>query len=1044
MIRLHALSSAEIQTPQLTITPSQEIVFAATLYLILEGERPVSRQKLASLLWPLSETTVRAHRLRQTLFQLKRLGIGLDATRDTIRLAPRSALIDADSEPPAGIASTTWPSRIDILSGYDPTFSPPYAEWVDSARERMQVRLLERLIPLLENARASGDWIHANRLASYCLDLDPFNESALLTRAEGLAMRGQKNAALDVLDRYMEEVTPRNAQLAIPAKILRNRVAKHTTPTMAHLLTREPSWVGRHSEMLFLTTQLSNALDCRGTACVVRGDAGIGKTRMASELGKFAALQGIRVERVACRKPEETQPLSAFVTLVSRLRELPGALGADQESLLALRRLTDINAGSSPASDLKEDTRSVYINLRSAIFDLLDAVSEEKPLLVIVDDIQWLDSASARLFATMLDWLSTRRVFLLLNSRTKSKVEEYATPGLLSTIHLDPLAETDARAVAAEVVAFSGTQITPAEVDWLIRTSDGNPYFLLELTKHWIETGRPNEVPPSVVQVLRERISRISERGRQLLQACAILGENANLERLEQVLEVPAHELLGALEEIATAGMVRLGTSLDSAPKILQVRHDLLANAALSTMNAASIVFLHRRCGVVLEREVLGPTISVSLLRACAFHWRQAGDANRAYELSTKCARYLLEIGLAADASAALEGVLAFCSTNDQQTEVLERIAEAHWMARNSEALLNTVARIRALQGGERRTTYHDNLEITEFEVRRISEREIAPVFSRTLSCIYDRHLAPLHRVSAAVVALKLATALGDLQEIERIYLEIKPFLSENSIDARSRLQVQVVYHTMVGDLTAAGSFAKERIAMERRSGSWLQLTNAISDLAYVLRRSGPPEEIHNVLAEAYEIAIARKLFAAASDYAERLAECMIDTDRALAELWLNRATQSHLESDQMQTAFSVGVVRTRLALWDGRLDDADRLINAFRWDWLGDRHKCRAAALALRVRTHIARRHSVDCVFSDVNELRSLYERIARLGGEDYEISSLCSGLIYIGDQAAARTHLHDYVSSKRRERTPFSQELSEICSALPDSSLTNLIGRG
>jgi hypothetical protein len=248
----------------------------------------------------------------------------------------------------------------------------------------------------------------------------------------------------------------------------------------------------------------------------------------------------------------------------------------------------------------------------------------------------------------------------------------------------------------------------------------------------------------------------------------------------------------------------------------------------------------------------------------------------------------------------------------------------------------------------------------------------------------------------------------------------------------------------MVGDLTAAGSFAKERIAMERRSGSWLQLTNAISDLAYVLRRSGPPEEIHNVLAEAYEIAIARKLFAAASDYAERLAECMIDTDRALAELWLNRATQSHLESDQMQTAFSVGVVRTRLALWDGRLDDADRLINAFRWDWLGDRHKCRGAALALRVRTHIARRHSVDCVFSDVNELRSLYERIARLGGEDYEISSLCSGLIYIGDQAAARTHLHDYVSSKRRERTPFSQELSEICSALPDSSLTNLIGRG
>jgi len=96
---------------------------------------------------------------------------------------------------------------------------------------------------------------------------------------------------------------------------------------------------------------------------------------------------------------------------------------------------------------------------------------------------------------------------------------------------------------------------------------------------------------------------------------------------------------------------------------------------------------------------------------------------------------------------------------------------------------------------------------------------------------------------------------------------------------------------------------------------------------------------------------------------------------------------------------------------------------------------KCRAAAIALRVKTHIARRRPIDCVSSDVNELRSLYERIARLGGEDYEISSLCSGLMYIGDEAAARMHLHDYVSNKRRELTPFSQELSEICSALVDS---------
>ena len=304
MIHLRLLSSAEIQTPLGRVTPSQEIAFAAALYLMIERERPTSRARLAGLLWPSAPPRVRSHRLRQTLLQLKRLGIDLTATRDTVQIPIGGISIDAEGEPPLSQDAWPTPTHIEILPGYDPLFSTEFGEWLDIAKQRVQVALLERLVPKLERVRAAGDWVNANLLATYCLDLDPFNEIAVLTRAEAFAMRGQKNVALDVLDRYLEAVAPRNPHVVVPAKILRNRVSKYTPTAATQLSSREPHWVGRQAEMLSLTTQLGNSREGRGSACLITGDAGIGKTRLASELAKFAALQGVRVEAIKCRKPE--------------------------------------------------------------------------------------------------------------------------------------------------------------------------------------------------------------------------------------------------------------------------------------------------------------------------------------------------------------------------------------------------------------------------------------------------------------------------------------------------------------------------------------------------------------------------------------------------------------------------------------------------------------------------------------------------------------------------------------------------------------------
>src|SRR6266404_5823914 len=201
MIVLRALGNAEIDTGVATLTPSQEIVFAAALYLILERGRRVSRPRLAALLWPSVADKARAHRLRQTILQLKKLGITVRADRDVLQLAKDGAQSDVDDFSDRVAIPSEKPGFMEFLPGYNPGFSEAYRDWVDMARQQAHSALTQALLCMLRAARDSGSWTDVERISGHCLTLDAYNEVAVLARAEAYAMRGQKATAVSMLDR---------------------------------------------------------------------------------------------------------------------------------------------------------------------------------------------------------------------------------------------------------------------------------------------------------------------------------------------------------------------------------------------------------------------------------------------------------------------------------------------------------------------------------------------------------------------------------------------------------------------------------------------------------------------------------------------------------------------------------------------------------------------------------------------------------------------------------------------------------------------------
>ena len=135
MIRLRALGQCLIEVDGHPVTPESDVLFALLLFLSSSAGQTIARSDLLDLLWPESSPTLARHRLRQALYQLKKLGAPLD-TPDSV-VAVRESEVECDyatysRSRQAVVRSAYEATRLDFLPHYAPTFSPRFARWVDT------------------------------------------------------------------------------------------------------------------------------------------------------------------------------------------------------------------------------------------------------------------------------------------------------------------------------------------------------------------------------------------------------------------------------------------------------------------------------------------------------------------------------------------------------------------------------------------------------------------------------------------------------------------------------------------------------------------------------------------------------------------------------------------------------------------------------------------------------------------------------------------------------------------------------------------------
>jgi DNA-binding SARP family transcriptional activator len=653
-------------------------------YLLLNRDRPLERTEVAFTLWPDSSdaqalTNLRRelHALRGALPDAERL---LAIERRAIRWRPdgpfRLDVADFEDavEHAAGggvdeLRAAVAAYRGDLLPGV-------YDDWIEPHRDRLRAKMLETLDALAVGLEERREYRAAMEQLSRLVAIDPLAESRYQALMRVAALAGDRTAGLRAYHACVSAlrdelgVEPSRETLAAYHRLKTLDVSQGRAPS-GSVSPAQPVLVGRDLEWGTLVQAWDRAATGL-TLTLIQGEAGIGKSRLIEELGRWARAQGASV---LTARSWAVEGALAYAPVTAWLRSPPlrHVLDSlDDVWLSELSRLVPELLADHPG--LAEPAPMLESWQRQRLFEALARAvgSARGQLLMVLDDANWADTDT-------LEWLhfilrtEALNGLIVLGARSGEVVGNRALSALVSDardraeiidLEIGPLSEIETATLAA---ATTDRPLDAAAHARLFRETEGHPLFVVEMARSGLagaaepETVGASERGPLPVAarmtarmraVIAARLLQLSPKAHRVVELAATIGRDFDVDVLAAAADLDERDLVEGLDElwrrriIREHGLTRYDFGHD---RIREVTYDLIAPAERRV--------LHRRIAQALElrhHEDMDP-IAAQL----AAHLESAGLAGRACEMYERAAAVATRVMAGAEATRHLTRALA-------------------------------------------------------------------------------------------------------------------------------------------------------------------------------------------------------------------------------------------------------------------------------------------------------------------------------------------------------------------------------------------------
>lgn len=692
MSRLHL---ALLGAPQ--VRHSQELLsfrtrkgLALLTYLVVEKGMH-TRARLTALFWPESDSSAGRANLRSTLMYLRKTLAHEDEAASDHLLVERGALgfdrfaaYELDLETVAAATGAAGEAALEdainvirgeFLEGFSLPDAPEFDDWMAVQRERWHLQLNDCFKRLSQRQLDSGALKPAEQTLQRWLAHNPLEERAYRRLMRLQHQQGNRSGALQTFERCRDILA---AELSVEPAAETMALAQHVRSATDEHLERDVGdgdgsesfkihlsplpLVGRAQEHRALARAFRQAQSGQTRLVIVEGEAGIGKTRLASEFLDWAGATGAQT---MAGRAYETGGRLPYQPLVSALQaaevpDLSPTWLAELSRLLPAIRDRYPDLPPPVAEEQAAPTR-----LFEAVTRMGAALAARRPLVLLLDDVQWADAASLDLllyaFRRWSEESTSLLLLLTLRSESLARVGE-AAQTLRRWLHdveqREGSVRLHLRALDVDALREMLQTVAPDSdvgdvANWLFAESGGHPFYLQAMLEALLEeevirtvrdsggwrldlsaipraAGSPSTpIPPGVRQLIHRRLERLTPEAFDLSIAAAVLGHDVNFRQLCHVAGQSPVTGLAALDQLTGARLLESKEKARAAT--YRFSHDKIRDVVYTEAGDARRQIFHERAFYHLQENNASPA-------RLAYHARAAG-------LSQPSFRYHLAAG---------------------------------------------------------------------------------------------------------------------------------------------------------------------------------------------------------------------------------------------------------------------------------------------------------------------------------------------------------------------------------------------------------------
>jgi hypothetical protein len=865
----------------------------------------------------------------------------------------------------------------------------------------------------LSTLQRSPDWGSAEMAARALLVLDPFNFAAVKALVEASLLRLDIGEALSTIDDFLEECGDSPTVAREEAQRLRRRVSSHRR-------TSAPApFIGRADTISVLASAWHSAARGDSQYIALTGPAGIGKTRVATALRELVAARGGEIFQYACGDTDRYRPLSLFARLSEKLAGMPGSLGVSPNAFSHIKRLSVPDAQVASVTPDSISSEILRAELQDALVDLFDAVTAEKPLLLLIDDAHLLDSASWAVLKAISARVQHRFAMLLLCMRSTAHIQHsVSTLPHYHVVALRRLSDSESRSLFLAISQIREND--EAKLDDSLRLAAGNPFFIQAMARHPRWTSTSSDVPLDITALAARSYHSLDECSRTVLECILILRDLSTIARVREAACVDDNALLRSLRILEEDGLA-ICEGHD-----LRCSHELLADALRNMVPSSVAAILQERLAHCLEAECIQHRFDSTLAWVAANAWLSLGHVTAAARLLRRCAAYAANLGEHSEAARILSRLLVVNLPECEAMPLLdELIAYADIGGERSIRARALRERLKLMESPSSLLLSAGSRELSEVRVASAEADlneigDVASVIAESRVAISDDSLDSELRMRAGVSLLIAADVALDASLGKVCWMDLNQLARKLGAHNTQALRAKLIYHTVFGDPTLAVKTARRLLRLHPIPTIDLNSVIARRNALFALQILGESRTFLPSAIAAFALMSERKVYTEAVYLAVTIAEHFIASgDLAIALDWLHRASSALLRVYETAEGVTQGYMSalSQIACLSGEYSaTAELLALVHQRLRLMDTPRLRAINLATAIRLDHLRGNALPSG-GDLNRLRSDYDIGRSLGRQDTVVEGLWLAYHASGASKTATDLLVDYFDKHRRE---------------------------